>query len=136
MYKLIFIIISIFFNINNKDNINIINLNGTNYILDYKGTKYNVEYKYDNWKIYNSYKITNEHDMKIIVSKLISIHPIHSSDYKSYRTVDDLVYEWKQHNLAFTLLPKGKYKDMARDVDLDPKDQNKSYIEMYKIREK
>ena len=136
MYKLIFIIISIFFNINNKDNINIINLNGTNYILDYKGTKYNVEYKYDNWKIYNSYKITNEHDMKIIVSKLISIHPIHSSDYKSYRTVDDLIYEWKQHNLAFTLLPNGKYKDMARDVDLDPKDQNKSYIEMYKIREK
>ena len=136
MYKLIFLIISIFFNINNKDNISITNINGYNYILDYKGTKYNIEYTYDNWKIYNSYKITNEYDMNIIVSKLISIHPIHSSDYKSYRTVSDLVYEWKQHNLAYRVLPNGKYKDMAKDVDLDPKDQNKSYIEMYNIRKK
>ena len=102
MYKLIFLIISIFFNINSKDNISITNINGYNYIL---------------------------------VSKLISIHPIHSSDYKSYRTVDDLVYEWKQHNLAYRVLPNGKYKDMAKDVDLDPKDQNKTYLEMYNIRQ-
>lgn len=134
MYKLMFLILSIFFNMNNTSNISITNINGYNYRLNYKGNNYNIIYTTDNWKIIDSYKITNEKDMKIIVSKLINIHPIHSSDYKTYRTVDDLVYEWKQHNLAYYLLPNSKYKDMAKDVDLNPEDQNKNYIDFYMSR--
>lgn len=134
MYKLMFLILSIFFNMNNTSNISITNINGYNYRLNYKGNNYNIIYTTDNWKIIDSYKITNEKDMKIIVSKLINIHPIYSSDYKTYRTVDDLVYEWEQHNLAYYLLPNSKYKDMAKDVDLNPEDQNKNYIDFYMSR--
>ena len=55
--------------------------------------------------------------------------------YKSYRTVDDMVYEWKQHNLAFQVLPEGNsFRESAKDVDLDPRDQGKSLVEIYEAR--
>ena len=54
---------------------------------------------------------------------------------KSYRTVDDLVYEWQQHNLAYTILPDdNSWKEHAKDVDLNPDDQGKSLEEMYEDR--
>ena len=54
---------------------------------------------------------------------------------KSYRTIDDLVYEWQQHNLAYELLPDdNSWRSHAKDVDLDPADQGKSLTEIYEAR--
>lgn len=108
---------------------------GTNYEFTYNGETYSAVYTTDNWRIYNSYKIQDIGDIAIICQALIDIHPIHGSDMESYRTVEDMAYEWLQHNLAYQFLPDDDpLKSHARDVDLDPKDQNKSFEEIYKDR--
>lgn len=108
---------------------------GTNYEFTYNGETYSAVYTTDNWRIYNSYKIQDIGDIAIICQALIDIHPIHGSDMESYRTVEDMAYEWLQHNLAYEFLPDDDpLKSHARDVDLDPKDQNKSFEEIYKDR--
>lgn len=107
----------------------------TNYVFTYKGENFNAKYTKDNWKIYNSYKITNGQDIAYICKALMDVHPIHGKDMKSYRTIDDLVYEWKQHNLAYNMLPDdNSWKSHAKDVDLDPADQGKSLAEIYEAR--
>lgn len=119
------------------ENIEIIDKDGkqTNYTFVYKNETFNAEYTPDNWKIIDSYKITNEEDIKLICEKLIQIHKVHGSDMKSYRTASDMAYEWTQHNLAYLILPDtNSFKQNAKDVDLDPKDQNKSLKEMYEDR--
>ena len=79
--------------------------------------------------------ITNSNDIKKICKALIDIHPIHGSDMNSYRTVEDMAYEWLQHNMAYKLLPEGNsFRNSAKDVDLDPKDQGKSLVEIYEDR--
>ena len=79
--------------------------------------------------------ITNSHDIKKISKALIDIHPIHGSDMNSYRTEEDMAYEWLQHNMAYKLLPEGNsFRNSAKDVDLDPKDQGKSLVEIYEDR--
>ena len=66
---------------------------------------------------------------------MTEIHKIPSKDYKSYRNAEDMAYEWLQHNLAYTILPDGNsFRNSAKDVDLDPKDQGKSLVEMYEDR--
>jgi hypothetical protein len=73
--------------------------------------------------------------MKKICDVLIKIHPIHGRDMISYRTSDDMVYEWVQHNLAYKLLPNdNSWKNSAKDVDFDPEDQGKSIKEIYEDR--
>ena len=73
--------------------------------------------------------------MKVICQALLDIHQIHGKDMISYRTAEDLVREWIQHNLAYELLSKNSpWKENAKDVDFDPKDQGKSIIDMYKSR--
>lgn len=110
-------------------------IDGKNYEFIYRDEVYKVLYVSDTWKIYDSYKITNNSDMKKICRALLKIHKIPSSDYKSYRNVDDMVYEWKQHNLAFQVLPEGNlFRESAKDVDLDPRDQGKSLVEIYEDR--
>lgn len=107
----------------------------TNYVFTYKDEDFSAIYTKDNWKIKNSYKITNGQDIAYICKALIDVHPIHGKDMKSYRTVDDLVYEWQQHNLAYSLLPDdNSWKSHAKDVDLDPADQGKSLAEIYEAR--
>ena len=108
---------------------------GTNYLFTYKNEDFTAIYTKDNWKIKNSYKITNGQDIAYICKALIDVHPIHGKDMKSYRTVDDLVYEWQQHNLAYMILPDdNSWKSHAKDVDLDPADQGKSIAEIYEAR--
>ena len=86
-------------------------------------------------QIMNSYKISSESDMLVICQVLIDIHPIHGSDMESYRTADDMVYEWLQHNLAYELLPEDNYwRNKAKDVDFNPEDQGKSFVEIYEQR--
>lgn len=108
---------------------------GEDYTFTYRGEEYSCTYIPDNWKIRNSYKITNEADIKMICEALIEEHPVHGKDLESYRTADDMAYEWVQHNLAFKYLPEGNaYKTKARDVDLNPADQGLSIKEMYERR--
>ena len=135
MLKIIFIILLTKLNLYN--NINLIDIDGnkTNYSFKYNNEVYHDIYTTDNWHIVDSYKITNENDIKKICRILVKEHPIHSSDKNSYRTIDDLVFEWKQHNIAYFLLPDdNKYKENVRSVDLNPDDQNQNVIEMYKRR--
>lgn len=107
----------------------------TNYKFTYNGNTFKAVYTPDNWHIINSYKIDNKDDMALICNALINIHPIHGKDMKTYRTVEDLVYEWEQHNVAYALLPEDSvWKQSAKDIDLDPKDQGKNMIEIYQDR--
>lgn len=109
--------------------------NGTKYVFVYKDTVYEATYTKDNWHIANSYNIKNDKDIAVICQALTIVHPIHGKDMISYRAVDDLVYEWVQHNLAYDLLPEGnEWKNRARDVDLNPADQGRSIKEMYEAR--
>lgn len=109
--------------------------NDKNYLFTYDGEDFSVVYTTDNWRIYDSYKINNTEDMTIICEALISVHQIHGSDMESYRTAEDMAYEWLQHNIAYQFLPdESPWKVHAQNVDLDPKDQGKSFSEIYEDR--
>ena len=123
--------------LNSTSDINLHDTDGkqTNYVFTYKNENFSAKYTKDNWHIKDSYKITNKYDIAYICKALMDIHPIHGKDMKSYRTIDDLVYEWRQHNLAYTILPDdNQWKSHAKDVDLDPADQGRSLEEMYEAR--
>lgn len=108
---------------------------GTNYTFLYDGKTFDAVYKPDNWRIYDSYKITSEADITIICQALIDVHQVHGKDLVSYRTADDMAYEWLVHNTAYELLPDGNdLKAHAKDVDLDPKDQGRTLEEIYEDR--
>ena len=105
--------------------------NGFEYEFTYGGETFRAVYTYDNWKIIDSYLITNSADMTIICEALISYHPIHGRDGESYRTAEDMAYEWQEHNFVFELLPEdSRWKTNTRDVDLHPEDQGKTALEM------
>ena len=108
---------------------------GTNFIFIYNDETFNAIYSKDNWHIIDSYKIKNAKDIMIICKSLIDIHPIHGSDMVSFRSAEDLTYEWLQHNLAYEVLPESNsWREHAKDVDLNPGDQGKTLEEMYEIR--
>ena len=112
-----------------------VNGNGTNYVFTYGGDEFFAYYRPDNWQIVDSYLITNSDDMMIICRALSDVHPIHGADMESYRTPEDMAYEWLQHNLAYDLLPEDNYwRNKAKDVDLNPADQGKTLAEMYEIK--
>lgn len=108
---------------------------GIHYTFSYSGETFKAEYSKDNWKIIDSYKINNKKDIYKICEALILIHPIHGLDNNSYRTAEDMTYEWIQHNVAYQLLPEdNKWKENTKDVDLDSNDQGKSLLELYEDR--
>ena len=108
---------------------------GAKYYFTYKGEEFRTLYQNDCWTIYDSYKITNKSDMKIICQALIDVHPVHGKDLSSYRTADDMAYEWEQHNIAYKYLPDdNSWKESAGNVDLDPYDQGRSFEEIYEDR--
>ena len=120
-----------------KDNVVISDVDGNNinYSFIYNEETYTAVYTTDNWKIYDSYKIKNTNDIKKICQALIYIHPVHGNDLVSYRNADDMTFEWLQHNLAYDILPiDNKWRVNAKDVDLDPNDQNKTFKEIYESR--
>ena len=107
----------------------------TNFTFIYKNELFYATYTKDNWHIEDSYKINNKNDIIIICKALTDIYPIHGKDMKSFRTIDDLVYEWEQHNIAYDFLPKDSiWRDNAKSVDLDPQDQGRSIKEIYESR--
>ncbi len=117
------------------DSVDIKHNEGNKYDFKYAGETFKATYKKNTWHIENSYKITNAQDIKIICQALIDIHPIQGADYKSYRTADDMCYEWIQHNIAYTILPEdSNLKDDAKDVDLNPEDQGKDFKDFYESR--
>ena len=108
---------------------------GVNYTFTYNGETFEAKYTTDNWKIIDSYKISNIADTVIICQALIDEHPIHGRDMESYRTADDMAYEWLQHNIAYEILPDDNdLKAHSKDVDLDPADQGKDFDEIYEDR--
>ena len=113
----------------------IIKIDDKNYSFIYNNETFNIVYTPDNWKIMDSYKITNTEDIVVICGKLNEIHQIHGKDMVSYRTTEDMAYEWLQHNIVYQILPENhQFKINAKDVDLDPKDQGKNLIEIYEDR--
>ena len=112
-----------------------VNDEGTRYAFSYGDEEFAVAYEPDNWKVYDSYKITNHDDLVLICQALIDEHPIHGRDLDSYRTAEDMAFEWEQHNFAYEHLPEGSaWRRHAKDVDLDPYDQGLTYWEMYERR--
>ena len=108
---------------------------GANYALEYGDEVLDVYYEPDVWSVYNSYLITDHDDLVAVCQLLIDEHPIHGSDYKSYRTAVDMAYEWQQHNYAYQLLPEDSpWRESVSNVDLDPEDQGKSLRELYETR--
>ena len=46
-----------------------------------------------------------------------------------------MAFEWLQHNVAYAFLPDDSaWKRSAKDVDLNPADQGKTFQEMYEDR--
>ncbi|HRR75502.1 MAG TPA: hypothetical protein P5191_01625 [Ruminococcus sp.] len=105
---------------------------GMNYEFCYGDMTFQAEYTPDNWKIRDSYRIDDRDAMREICAALLEIHPIHGADMSSYRTADDMAYEWDQHNIAYRLLPDDSpLKESAADVDLNPEDQGKDIIDFF-----
>lgn len=108
---------------------------GAGYALEYGDLVLDVYYQPDVWSVYESYRVTDHDDLVTICQMLIDEHPIHGSDYESYRTAEDMAYEWEQHNYAYELLPADSpWRESVSNVDLDPEDQGKSLRELYKDR--
>ncbi len=119
------------------DDLNLRDIYGSGYyyLFTYKGEDYTAIYTEDNWCVYDSYKITSGRAMKKICQALIDEHPVHGSDYESFRTPKDMVYEWKQHNIAHAILPDDNpWKVPSGNVDFDPMDQGRSLSELYEDR--
>jgi len=127
-------------NNNIEDEVIVINLtdisgNKTKYSFEYNGETFYATYTPDNWHIDDSYKIKKSNAIEKICEELIAIHPIHGRDLVSYRTVEDLVYEWQQHNIAYDFLEEdNQWKEHAKNVDLNPEDQYLTFKEMYEVR--
>jgi len=121
--------------ISSEEGINLRSDDGTCYYFTYKDEDFYCEYAGDTWTIYNSYKIKNPTDIYKICKALDQEHRVPSRDYSSYRTPADMAFEWEQHNIAYDQLPEGNYwRESARNVDLDPEDQGKSFKEIYEER--
>ena len=109
--------------------------NGYDYTFTYHGEDFRVLYQARSWKIYDSWKIMNPFDILHICTVLSEEHPVPSRDYTSWRTPSDMAYEWVQHNLAYLELPEGNaFRNNAKNVDLDPRDQGRTFQEFYQDR--
>lgn len=108
---------------------------GKNYHFYYAGEDFTAIYTDDNWKILDSYRVNSESDMVIICQALIDEHPVHGKDLVSFRTAEDMAYEWQIHNIAYSMIKDDDtLKNKAKDVDFDPKDQGLTLEEFYESR--
>lgn len=106
-----------------------------NYTFVYDGVTYSAIHTVDHWTIIDSYKINNSADMRIICQALIDVFPVHGADMKSYRTAEDMTFEWQQHNIGYIILGENsEWASHLKDVDFDPGDQGKTIDEMYEDR--
>ena len=111
------------------------NGDGEAYSFTCDGETFSAIYTPDNWRVIDSWRLTEEADITAVCRALAGEHPIHGADGSSFRTPEDMAYEWMQHNLAYQLLPEDNpWRENAKDVDLDPKDQGKTLEQMYEER--
>ena len=62
-------------------------------------------------------------------------YPARVRDMESFRTPEDMAFEWLQYNIAYAFLSDDSpWKRSAKDVDLNPADQGKTFEEMYEDR--
>ena len=118
--------------LNSTENIGLHDTDGSgiNYAFSYNGREFYALCETDNWHITDSFMITEPDDILIICRALSDVHPIHTADMQGYRTPEDMANEWHQHNIACSLLPDGsRWKESARDVDLDWKDEGKGLFD-------
>lgn len=109
--------------------------NGKNYHFYYAGDDFTAIYTTDNWKVKDSYRVHSEADMIIICQALIDEHPVHGKDMESYRTAEDMAYEWEIHNMGYAFFTDDEnLRNKAKDVDFDPKDQGLTIEEFYESR--
>ncbi len=109
--------------------------NGKNYHFYYAGDDFEAIYTPDNWKVLDSYRVKSESDMIIICQALIDEHPVHGKDMESYRTAEDMAYEWQIHNMGYAFFADDeRLRNKAKDVDFDPKDQGLTLEEFYRSR--
>lgn len=108
---------------------------GKNYHFYYAGDDFTAIYTPDNWKVKDSYRVHSEADMIIICQALIDEHPVHGKDLVSYRTAEDMAYEWQIHNMGYAFFTDDEnLRNKAKDVDFDPKDQGLTIEEFYESR--
>ncbi|MBQ4570628.1 MAG: RHS repeat-associated core domain-containing protein [Bacilli bacterium] len=122
------------------DNITIINNENISCEIDSEGTEVNATWNESNqtWKIKNSYLINNEKDMYKFCEILYNCHKVPTAlNSNEYRTVDDMVYEWQEHNKGYlysTRLPDGDLKNRGLEatmhVDINPGDQGKNVYQL------
>jgi len=109
--------------------------NCKNYHFYYAGDDFTAIYTTDNWKVKDSYRVHSEADMIIICQALIDEHPVHGKDMESYRTAEDMAYEWEIHNMGYAFFTDDEnLRNKAKDVDFDPKDQGLTIEEFYESR--
>ena len=119
------------------ENISINKVSGANgsYKFDYHGESFSAGFSSGNggnWKIVDSYKITNRADMIIICEALMRINKVRGC-ITEYRTAHDMADEWEIHNQGYELVKEFKqfssYSARLKDVDLDRKDQGKTFTD-------
>ncbi|MDO4797594.1 MAG: hypothetical protein Q4A01_06205 [Coriobacteriales bacterium] len=104
---------------------------GQYYTFWYGDEQFLAYHEPDCWKVYDSYRITNPHDIVIICQALTSEHEVHGSDGDSVRTSQDMAQEWLQHNVAYAHAPEGSsWRERAKNVDLDADGQSKGLMEL------
>ncbi len=122
-------------NLSSPEDINLRSDDGWSYYFTYKDEDYYAEYSSDTWKIYNSYRIKSPRDILLICKALDAEHRVPSRDYESFRTPADMAFEWEQHNIAYEQLPEdNSWRANAKNVDLDPEDQGKTFKDIYEER--
>ena len=110
---------------------------GRDFTFELNGQTFRAKFSYrydgkENWRVFDSYKITNESDMIAVCTALISVHTIRGRDLSSLRTPQDMTEEWKIHNSVYEMLGEGDIKEHCKDVDFDPDDQGKGYADYFK----
>ncbi|MBQ2582050.1 MAG: hypothetical protein II574_10530 [Ruminococcus sp.] len=110
---------------------------GRDFTFELNGQTFTAEFSYrydgkENWRVYDSYKITSESDMISVCQALIRVHTIRGKDLSSLRTPQDMAEEWKIHNQVHEMLGEGDIKEHCKDVDFDPDDQGKGYADYFR----
>ena len=68
------------------------------------------------FRIYDSYRIRKNRDKREILRAMMDYNAAHPTDPAWQRTVNNLVLEWMEHNLAYRV---GFLRSRAASVDLD-----------------
>ena len=102
------------------------------YAFSYGGETFTAQYTPyigGNWKVVDSYKITNRADMVIICERLLKLNKVRGRITR-WRTAKDMADEWEIHNRGYSLALAYSMEGAAarlKDVDMDKKDQGKTF---------